>query len=244
MRVEPPTRAVSKYSPLAGIKLPCWPGASLVTVIFTNGIYRVIVYFSVGPLFAFILLFAFEKQADTALHLFGYDNDFISSFPFIRSLYFHLTSARWIGRLDVGYFHLLDATVWLSLGVWGTWLIAGLAFLKQYDDLFQKRLILLSERIRGREVLYYVGWIGLILAPSAITYFSMQDKILRDADIVFIIKRLPGLYFYVFAIVYFYNGAFFSTAALIFAWKLFRQKRRGVILWREELEVESEARAS
>jgi hypothetical protein len=108
----------------------------MLTVILTKSPYLVVYFFFLAPPFAFVLPFAFEQQADKALRFFGYDNNFVSSFPFIRSLYFHLTSARWIGPLDVGYFHLLDAIVWGSIFVFGTRLLATLVYLKQYDDFF------------------------------------------------------------------------------------------------------------
>jgi hypothetical protein len=78
--------------------------------------------------------------------------------------------------------------------------------------------------------------------PYGITYLSIQDKIVRDAEIVFLIKHLTGIYFYVFAIAYYYNGALIALFTVFVAWRLFRQKWPGVVLWREDFE--GEARAS
>lgn len=215
----------------ARIRLPCWPGASPLAMILTRGMAACFVVLGL----ALVLLFPFEKQLNGVLRLLGYDDNFISSFPFLRHLYSRLTSVPWTASTDVGYFHLLDVVVWQSIVVWGTWLGAGIVFLKQYDDYFQKLPILASERTRGRPWVIYLGWILVPLSAAVIAYVCGQEKSLRDPEIVFVLKRFPGFYFWIFATLYYFGAALFAGGALCAIWTIFRQKWPGIALWHEGL---------
>jgi len=228
-------------------KLPCWPRPSKLTALLTRDIYIVMCYFFITAWSALALLFGFAKQADNALKIFGDESNFISSFPFIRYLHFRFGLFTWIKPIDIGYFHLLDLTLWISLVFWGIWLALGLIFLRQYDDLFQKRSPLISKSALLPKIalartpirylampLYVLALLWFLSLPFSITYMIAQDRLLSDPEIVFVINNLTGLFFYFFAILYCYGISFLAIVFLFLSWKMFRQKWPGVILWHED----------
>lgn len=236
-----PPRSLQRQSSQQGsvTKLPCWPHASRLTIALTRDYSKIVYrYFFERAWMLFALMFLFPVQADGLLRLFGYDDNFISFFPFIRNLYLRLTSVPWIGQIDVGYFHLLDVTLWLSIFIWSSWLIIGLFFLRQYDDFFCRGLSRLADRTRDRggRVAFYIGSILLFSSAIIVTYASGQDKILRAPEFIFVIKRIPALYFFLVAALYYYTALFWSFTIFTFSWKIFRQKWPGVILWSEEMD--------
>lgn len=93
--------------------------------------------FFTAPLPILALMCVFEREVDTVLGGFGYGNKFVSSFPFIRTLYRNLTFTEGPGGIDIGYFHILGAALWVSIIAWTIWLIVGVALLKAYDLPFQ-----------------------------------------------------------------------------------------------------------
>jgi hypothetical protein len=216
-----------------GIKLPCWPAAAHSTVLLTRGVYKLATWFFVCPLLVFIPLLAFERQVDPMLRLFGYSDEFVSFFPLVRNLQSRLASHRWIKHIDIGYFHLLDAVTWIAIVVWGTWLILGTVFLKQYDDLFQRRSPRMLERFHGRLWLFYLGGIFFASSPFIITSLGTTDKILSDPQVVFYVNKLTTSYFYPFFVTYYYAPAFSSMGLLFLTWKICREKGPGVVLWHQ-----------
>src|ERR1700730_10472047 len=73
---------------IRGWKVPCWPGTASYTIFFTRHLNRFIVrYCFLGAIVAFAAMFVFEQQTEEALRLVGYNDVFISSFPFIRDQY-------------------------------------------------------------------------------------------------------------------------------------------------------------
>jgi len=206
---------VSNRNP-SRIKLPCTPGASRLTVLLTRDLQRITYrYLFIGAFFALVLMAILNSQVDEALKAIGYGDDFVSSFPFIRSLYSHFLSAGLIEREAIGYFHMLDAVVWISIGVWGTWLFLGVLFLRQYDDSFRFA--------RDQQVVILLGCALLSLSAAFITYVSTQDKILNDPEFEFFLAHLPTVYFYVLALIYYYTGLFVALGLHFLIWKLCRQ---------------------
>jgi hypothetical protein len=205
-------------------KLPCTPGASSLTVLLTRDLQKITYrYFVVGAFFALVLMPILSGQVDEALRWIGYGDDFVSSFPFIRSLYSHFLSAGLIGHEALGYFHILDAVLWTSIGVWGTWLFLGILFLPQYDDYFRYASEVLSGKYRDQQALILLGWPLLALSAAFITYVSTQEKILNDFEFEFLLAHLPGAYFYLLALIYYYTGFLVALGLFFLIWKLCRQ---------------------
>ena len=218
-------------------KLPCWPDASRLTVMLTRDYNQVVYrYFFERAWILFASMFLFPAQADSLLRPFGYDQNFISYFPFLRHLYSKLTSSDAIGPMvSVAYFHFLDVALWLSIILWSSWLIIGLCFLRQYDDFFRQGLSRLAHRMRDRRVAFYVGWILLLSSAFVVTYGTGEDRILQGPEFVFVVRRIPAVYFFIVAILYYYSGLLWAFTIFTFSWKVFRQKWPGVILYGEEV---------
>jgi len=89
-----------------------------------------------APLPILALMCMFERKADAILGLFGYSKEFASSFPFIKALYLNVVFT--VARIDIGYFHILDVALWVSLVAWTIWLIVGIVLLKAYDPAFRR----------------------------------------------------------------------------------------------------------
>lgn len=213
-------------------KVPCRPNPSRVTTLLTSGLRRLIYRHLYKPTpFLFIFVFVFHQQIDGVLQLLGYDAKFVSYFPFLRTLYARLDASVWLNHVSVTYFHVLDATLWLSLAIWGARLAAGLIFLKQYDDLYLAFSIRTKGVPRERVYVAYAGTLWLFVTPFFINYALMQPKILNDPEVLFIVTSSPTVYFLSLAVIYFFTAGFVAEVSLFLLWKFLRQKRPGVILW-------------
>jgi hypothetical protein len=190
-------------------------------------------YVTVVVIVASAVTFTFDDAAKSFLQATGYNNNFVSFFPFVRSLYFSLLSYGVLERAHLFYFHALDAFVWLSIIVWGVRLIAGVIFLKQYDDLYQ------TFFLRARETLPFgrvCPTCVLVAAPffcMLVIFVMTQPVLLRDPGIAFVIRNYTGVFLFPLPIFYFIFGFFFTHAILLLLWKIFRQHWPGVVLWRE-----------
>ena len=185
----------------------------------------------VGGLFALLLMFIFEQQVDNALGLVGYSGNFVSCFPFVKNLYFHLVSSNnRLANLDVAHFHMLDVALWLSTVVWGIWLTTGIISLKKYDNAFRLFLPLMSERYRGRRTFMYFSWIFMLSGPVILSIPPRTP--LDNPEILFVLTHIPKFYFLVVALSYYFCGGFgFSLLALFLIWKIFRQNRPSVVFF-------------
>jgi hypothetical protein len=180
------------------------------------------------------ILFLLAKPLDNALRPLGYNDGFVSYFPFVRYLYSHLISFNENAHPDIMYFHVLDVTVWMSVAVWGSRLVAGIIFLKQYDYVYwtvSRRLsnILLTRGHQLRCTLYtsilYVSIFWVLLTPFVITYLGVDQKILLDPVVNFLVSSFPAMFVFLFASLYFIWGFIFTEPALFLLWKVVRQKR-------------------
>jgi hypothetical protein len=184
----------------------------------------------VGGIFVLLSIFIFEQQVDNALGLVGYNGNFVSYFPFVKNMYFHLiASNRRIANLDVAHFHMLDVALWLSIVVWGTWLTAGIISLKKYDNAFRLFLPLMSERYRRRLRFMYFSWAFMLLGPIILSIPPSAP--LENPEILFVLANIPRFYFFVIALSYYLCGGFgFSFLILFLIWRFFHQNRPNVVL--------------
>jgi hypothetical protein len=205
-------------------------------VLLTRGLKDFITkYIFVGVLAASIFLFAVDDLADEGLFLFGYDQQFISTFPFINNLYFALMQTKLVVRPNLAYFHVLDFFVWFSILVWSIRLFAGVVYLKEYDDFYQVILSRLGKRYSGWHS--YTATFCLCIALVGVWAITQPD-ILVDPILSFVIRHFTRLYFVLLANLYFLVGAGVTEAALFVMWKIFRQNRQGVVLWSAETQRE------
>ncbi|MGA9949989.1 MAG: hypothetical protein WBQ24_17200 [Xanthobacteraceae bacterium] len=173
---------------------------------------------------------------DIALRPLGYDDGFVSYFPFVRYLYSHLISFNENYRPDIIYFHVLDITVWMSIAVWGIRLVTGTIFLKQYDALYLIVSRRLSDMPLGLRWAFYGGLAWVVLATFAITYVPVQPKMFRDPEINFVVSHFPGAFVFLFASTYYVFGFLLTEPTLFLLWKLVRQRRADSCLrraWRK-----------
>lgn len=119
-----------------------------------------------GTLLAVALAFVFDELANRLLHLVGYSNLFVSSFPPIRNLYFYLSSSGAMESVSIADFHILDIFLWWSIALWALRLVTGLLYLKEHDDLYRVLSNHLAEQYPGghRLVLYVLAALA-IFAP-------------------------------------------------------------------------------
>jgi hypothetical protein len=168
----------------------------------------------------FAILLIFAKPLDDLLRPLGYDHDLVSHFPFV--LYSQLISINKNAHI---YFHILDVTVWMSVAVWGTRLIAGAIFLKQYDALYLTVSRRLSDTPLGVRYVFYAGVVLFVLAIFTIAFVPTQPKMLHDPETNFVVSYLPGVFTFLFALMYYVWGFVFTESALFLLWKIFRQRR-------------------
>ncbi|HZR60937.1 MAG TPA: hypothetical protein VFA80_08315 [Xanthobacteraceae bacterium] len=183
--------------------------------------------FFTAPLPVLVLMCVFEREAEAVLGMFGYSNKFVSSFPFIEALYLNVTSTEALGRTGIGYFHILDAALWVSIIAWTIWLIVGVVLLKGYDPFFRRLSALLLFRFGGYRLL-----VNLVLAmPLPMFLFtahaSMQTKMVTIPEIFLLLKYAPGAFIFLLATAYYYGVVFSAVSILFFIWKLFRQTGPG-----------------
>ncbi len=217
----------SRSKPFGAVRtVPCGPNPSRLTVLLTrdlNGIIYRYLFPHLCIVFAILILFA--KPLDFALRPLGYDNGFVSYFPFVRYLHSHLISFNENAHPDIAYFHVLDLTVWMSVAVWGSRLVAGVVFLKRYDALYLMVSRRLSKMPLGLRCAFYAGVAWGVLVTFAITYVPVQPKMLRDPEVNFVISYLPGAFIFLFATAYYVLGFLLTELALFLLWKLVRQRR-------------------
>ena len=178
----------------------------------------------VGGSVLILLMFLFERQVDNALRIVGYNDSFVSYFPFVRNIYFRLVSSHKLASIDAAHFHLLDVAVCLTVAVWGIWLALGVIFIKRYDAGFRVGLLYLLEGYRGRRVVMYFSWIFALLAPIII---SLPPRLpLDNPELLFVLRQIPGFYFFAIALSYYVCGGFLlGLSILILIWKMFCQNR-------------------
>jgi hypothetical protein len=180
-------------------------------------------YLLVGGMFVILLMFVFEQQIEHALELFGYNDDFVSHFPFLKNMYFNFVSSKKTTNISVVHFHMLDIALCLSIAVWGTCLTTVIINFKHYDNGFRLGLSRISERYRGRRLILYISWIFMLCGPIIV---SIQPKPLADnPELRFLLTYIPRFYFFVVAQTYYLGGCFWSFSILILIWKLFWQDR-------------------
>jgi hypothetical protein len=177
----------------------------------------------VGGILVILLMFVFERQLDDALSAFGYNDDFLSYFPFIKPMYLRFLSSKKTANIGVAHFHILDLVLWLSIAVWGTWLTVVTINFKHYDDGFRLGLSRVSERYRGQRPFLYISCIFMLFTPVLLT---IQPKPLaNNPEFLFILTYIPQFYFFVVALSYYFIGGLLSMLILILLWKLFWQDR-------------------
>jgi hypothetical protein len=182
--------------------------------------------FFTAPLPILAVMCLFEREADAILRLFGYNKGFVSSFPFIRSLYNNVNSTLTLEYIDIGYFHVLDAALWVSIVAWTLWLIMGFVCLKQCDASLQTLASGLSSRFGESRLLMYLTL--PLPAFLFILHFSAETKIIAIPEIFLLLKNIPGVFFFLLTTTYYYGVVFSSISLLYFGWKLFglfRQNR-------------------
>ena len=177
----------------------------------------------VGGMLSILLMFLFERQADDVLSLIGYNDNFVSYFPFVKNMYFHFIASKKTANISVAHFHILDVVVWLSIVAWGSYLAAGIIHLRLYDDGFRLGLARLSEQYRGRRLILYISWLFLLSCPILL---SIQPKPLaNNPEMLFVLTYIPEFYFFVVALSYYFCGGFLlSFSIFLFIWKVFHQK--------------------
>ena len=167
-----------------------------------------------------LLIFVFEHRVDGALRLVGYEEKFVSCFPFIRNMYFPLATSNKLGGIDIAHFHLLDFALWLTIAVWGIWLAVGIFLLNHYD----RGLSRLSELYRGRWLQVYLSWIFLLGCP-VIMSIPLRTP-LYNPELLFVLRHAPRFYFFTIAFTYYLCGGFLLTfLILLLIWNVFRKNR-------------------
>jgi hypothetical protein len=126
-------------------------------------------YLLVGGMLVILLMFIFERPVDGVLKLFGYDDGFVSYFPFVKSMYFHFKSSKKTSDISVTHFHLLDLALCLSIVVWGACLTAVIIHFKRYDDGFRIGLARISENYRKRSSVLYFCWVLMLCGPILVS---------------------------------------------------------------------------
>lgn len=182
-------------------------------------------FFFIAPLPILVLVCVFEREVETVLGMFGYSNEFVSSFPFIKAFYLNVTSTEALGRTGIGYFHILDAALWVSIMAWTIWLIVGVVLLRGYDPFFRRLLAILLPRFGGSRLS-----VNLILAVPLpmflfIAHASAQTKMVAIPEIFLFLKYAPGAFIFLLATTYYYGVVLSAVSILFFIWKLFRQNR-------------------
>ena len=182
-------------------------------------------------------MFVFEHSLDTALdHLVGYRNGFVSYFPFIRNQYLYLIKSQRMPNVDIAHFHILDVVIWIALLGWGTYLIVGIIFLKQYDDRFQKLSRVLAEiglsTIMGVISGSYCTIMFFFLLIIGLWIATDMPTLIRISEFNFMMTHFPRTYFCFISLLYYYSIAFIGMIGLNLTWKVFREKWPGAVLWR------------
>jgi hypothetical protein len=178
----------------------------------------------VGGSALILLMFVFERQVDSALQLVGYNDNFVSYFPFIGNIYFRLVSSHKLASVDVAYFHLLDVAVCLTVAVWGIWLMLGVIFLNRHGAAVRVGLSYALEGYRGRRPLIYFTWIFMLSTPIIM---SIPPRLpLDNPELLFVLRHIPGFYFFGIALTYYICGGFvLGLSLLLLIWKTFYQNR-------------------
>jgi hypothetical protein len=168
---------------------------------------------------AILLMFLFERQTNDVLRLAGYNDEFVSYFPFVRNNYFTFISSKKTASISVAHFHILDVVVWLSIIVWGAWLADGIFRLRQCDNGFRLAVARVLERYRGRRLILYITWLFMLLGPIIV---SIQPKPLADnPEMRLILTYIPQIYFLVVALTYYICGGFLlGFSILLLIWKI------------------------
>jgi hypothetical protein len=162
--------------------LPRRPEGSSLAALLRRKINRVFFPYLFGwPLPVLALMCVFAREADTVLGIFGYSDDFASSFPFIKALYRNVASTRSLGTIDIGYFHILDATLWVAIIAWTIWLIAGIVLLKEYDRVVFSALLL----PRFRRSRFLIDLMMLVTLPFFLlgAHSIAQPKLMTSPEI-------------------------------------------------------------
>jgi hypothetical protein len=184
-------------------------------------------------MFVISLMFVFEHQVDNALRLVGYDSNFVSSFSFLKNLYFHLSSSKRIVRLDVVHFHILDVVLWLSIFVGGSWLALGIIFIRKIDSRVRLGLARLSERCRGRRLIVFLSWIFMLSGPIVLSMPPREP--LDNPEILFVLNHIPQFYFFFIAQCYYFCGGFMlSLTILLLVWHVLNLSRSNAVLHEED----------
>jgi hypothetical protein len=222
----PPLRDVGEHD------LPCWPNQSRLAIFLTRGLSVWLgqyAFYSVIVIFA--LIFLFGRQLDLFFRWTGDDSQFVSHFFFLRDQYSYWVGDKRYDQIGVEPFRMLEITIWLSLAVWGTRLLAGIVFLKQYDKLYME----IDRTIDGKPKIY----LGLALAASGLYMVIELQGFVNRGAVLLALKQTPKLFFYVVSLVYFCSILIVAKSALFFAWQGFRKSRPGAVLWRDKSAAEA-----
>ena len=180
-------------------------------------------YLLAGGILVILLMFLFERQVDVLLRVFGYNDDFLSYFPFVQNMYLRFVLVKKTANISAAHFHILDLVLWLSVVVWGTCLVAVILNFKHYDDGFRLAVSRLSERYRGQRSFLYIVWIFMLFGPIIL---SIQPKPLaNNPEFRLVLTYVPQFYFFIVAISYYFAACAWSMSILILIWKLFWQDR-------------------
>jgi hypothetical protein len=194
--------------------IPCWPNPSRAVVFFTKGVGHLTSDLIFQLPFVFVILFVFDDFIGRLLHSIGYD-----SLILLQAQYLYVSSR--LADIRFVDFQVLEITIWLSIAIWGSRFILGFVFLKQYDRFF----MMFSEphkiKVYG---LFILGILGV--------YFMMNVKFTVAARLIFaLMKYFPRAYFVLIATFLFWYLWMISVSLLFIVWKIFRQNRRGAVLW-------------
>jgi hypothetical protein len=183
--------------------------------------------FFTAPLPILALMCVFERQVDTVLRIFGYSNEFVSSFPFIKALYLNIAYTEGLERIDIGYFHVADAALWVSIIAWMIWLIVAIVLLNEYDRFLQRVFSTVAlSKFGGSRLL--VNTVMLLVLPACLlaAHIIAQPKLMTSPEIFLALKYIPGVFFFLIAASYYYGVVLSSVSILFLIWQLFRLFRR------------------